>query len=839
MNICWLGKILSEKFGNNCQAHINNASSEILTLLTDSRNYFNPKDTLFFAIKTPGGNDGHKFIKELYDKGVRNFIVEYSPKDINKFKDTNFFIVPDTIEALTSIGKQHLNNAEKIIAITGSRGKTTLKEMMFQLLSPLKKISRSPRSFNSKIGVPLSLWQIAPQSELAIIETGISEKGEMDKMAPLINPDTVIITNVGEAHDSGFDSKEQKAAEKVKLAQAPNVKKVIFPLDDHLLNNEILKLRQEKDLITWSSSNPEATLFSKRIENGISFRWKNESPKSIEVEISDPFDFENINLALAFMLSEGFKYEVIKERFKEIHKISTRLNVTEGINGCSLIMDSYTSDLSSLLPAIDFMRRRKMPRQSLTLIMSDVRTEGLDPETNYNEIADLVKNTGISKFIGVGKDFCKYACLFSKSLKNEGRDSKNNIETFIFPDTSSFLKNISASDFNDEIILIKGSPDFEFQHVLQLLEAKKHETVLEVNLDGLLRNYNYFKTHFPSSTGVIAMVKAFGYGAGSYEIAKTLQDAGAAYLAVAAVDEGIALRNQGIVMPIMVMNPKSVNYQALSKYRLQPVIYSLNLLKEYLTETRKGENTEYPVHIKLDTGMHRMGFEEKELPELISLFKKNPQLKVSTVFSHLATADCLDMDDFTMAQFHLFEKMSNYIIKELGQHIKRHILNSAGIIRFPEYHYDYVRLGIGLYGANTLPENLEEKLSTVASLKSVIITIREILPSEAVGYSRKGKIERKSRIATMPIGYADGMNRRFGNGAIKVLINGKLAPTIGNICMDATMIDVTDIECNIGDSVEIFGENIDINTLSETIGTIPYEILTSVSLRVKRIYFRE
>ena len=823
-------KEIAKKLGlKEDKAKLFSGDDEIMHLLTDSRNCFNPSGTLFFAIRTPGGNDGHNYISELYEKGVRNFVVEYIPEDFKHYESANFLLTDDTVAALTEIGKLHRGNAGEIVAITGSRGKTTLKETIFQLMEPFKKISRSPRSYNSRIGVPLSLWQISPGSDIALIEAGISQKGEMERLAATINPDTVILTNLGMAHANGFSSQKEKAAEKALLAYAPDVKNVIYSADDEYWPDALANLPKDKTRLRYSFKNPEAELFLKILEEGkeslLEYTWKGEKHR-LTLKTEKDYDIGNMAGALAFLLKEGISPEEIKERFLKFSRINTRLNVADGINGCSIILDSYTSDLSSLLPAIDFMRRRKMPSQSLTLIISDLRHEGVVLSETYREISKIVRDNSIGRFIGVGKSLKAHSSMFPE-------DSQ------FFENTGELLENISASDFNDEIILIKGAPGYDFYKISNLLEARKHETVLEVNLDAMLRNYNYFRSKVPSSTGIIAMVKASGYGAGSYEIAKTLQDTGASYLAVAALDEGVDLRNSGITMPIMVMNPKAANYRALFKFRLQPVVYSMSMLVSLIEEASKSGIGEYPIHIKLDTGMHRMGFQEGQLPELKALLLKAHNVKVASVFSHLATADCLDMDEFTLLQLQRFERMSSSLISVLDYPVKRHILNSAGILRFPEYAYDLVRLGIGLYGANTLPPEIEKPLAVVSSLRSVIICIREIEGDEAVGYGRKGLISGKSKIATIPIGYADGMNRHFGNGAIKVLVNGHPATTIGNICMDATMLDVTGIDCKEGDAVEIFGENLPLETLADTLGTIPYEILTSISPRVKRIYYRE
>ena len=822
MKIRDIEDVLSKKFGKDFRSVINNPDVEITNLLTDSRNCFNPEGSLFFAINTPGGNDGHKYIKDLYSRGERNFVVENVVDDLPQ--DINLLVVPDTIAALSAIGKLHRGRAKEIVAITGSRGKTTLKEMLFQLLEPSQNISRSPRSYNSKIGVPLSLWQITDDTDIALIEAGISKAGEMQNLADIIEPDTVIFTNIGDAHANGFVSKEQKAKEKALLAKGKTVKTIITSADYGILNYGLSDI-VGKRVIRWSTKLRDTELFIREKNGRIEYEGFGVEG-IIEADLIKDYDLENVAGALSYMLYKNYIPEEIRERFKSLKRINTRLNVSEGINGCSVILDSYTSDLSSLQPAIDFMMRRKMPTQTPALIISDLHHEGENTEKTYKEIARTVRETGIKRFTGIGKTFINYKELFPEGSS-------------FYEDTSTFLENFSASEFNDEIILLKGSPEFDFKKIHEQLEAKKHETVLEVNLDAMLRNYNYFRSKVPSTTGIITMVKASGYGAGSYEIAKTLQDAGAAYLAVAALDEGIDLRRNGIVMPIMVMNPRAANYRSLFNNRLEPVVFSMDMLQDLTGEAEKYGVGEYPVHIKLDTGMHRMGFTEEEIPRLISVLKRAEKIKVASVFSHLATADCLEMDEFTKLQLERFERMSNSIKEAFPYEIKRHILNSAGILRFPEYHYDLVRLGIGLYGANTLPPEIEQPLAVVSTLRSVIICIREIDGEETVGYGKKGKITQRSRIATIPIGYADGMNRKFGNGAIKVRINGHEVPTIGNICMDATMIDVTGIDCKEGDSVEIFGENMSVQALADTLGTIPYEILTSVSPRVKRVYFRE
>ncbi len=816
---------IAARLGLNTALH----DTDITSLLTDSRSLSNPVGTLFFAIPTKG-NDGHNYIPELYNRGVRNFVANKIPSSLSNKGDINWLIVDNTIQALQKITSRPDDFGGHIVGITGSRGKTTLKEWLYQLMEPLSDISRSPRSYNSQIGVPLSMWEIDNHTALAIIEAGISKKGEMERLANCILPDTVIVTNIGDTHAEGFESKEDKATQKMMLADTAATKTIIYCLDYPEISKAADKFNRDKNILAWSLRDKSAPLYIEtktlnRGEMNIKYHYKGET-HDFSAPLENTSDIENAANALAFMLSSGIKPEVIAERFRHLHKIGTRLNVTEGVNGCSIILDSYTSDFSSLRPALDFMRRRRIPRQTSTLILSDLHHETSSTASLYRDIAEVICTAGIEKFVGVGKMLTEHKQLFPDN-------------SIFFEDTVSLLKALSTSDFSDEIILLKGSPEYNFRDIADMLEARKHETVLEVNLDSIVTNYNYFRSKLPSSCGIVCMVKASGYGAGSYEIAKTLQDCGAAYLAVAVLDEGIELRRQGITMPVMVMNPKVVNYRSMFANRLEPEIYSFSMLEDVIAEAEKNGITEYPIHIKLDTGMHRMGFVEEELPSLIELINSTNAVRIKTVFSHLATADCIDMDDFTELQLSRFECYTSYIKKNCRYPILCHILNSAGILRYPDHHYDLARLGIGLYGANTLPPEMERPLAAVSTLRTIIIAIREYNPGETVGYGRWGKIERRAKIATLPIGYADGMNRHFGRGNISVMVNGKEAPTIGNICMDACMIDVTDIDCEVGDPVEIFGQNMPVQRLADTLDTIPYEILTSISPRVKRIYFRE
>jgi len=802
---------------------------DIENLLTDSRSLENPADTLFFAIPT-AENDGHKYVRSLYESGVRSFVVNHIPESMADAEDVNWLVVGDSVAALQRVASRRSDFAGRILAITGSRGKTTLKEWIFQLMEPFADIARSPRSFNSQIGVPLSMWEIGPSASLAIIEAGISRPGEMAALASCISPDVVIITNVGDAHSEGFPSIEAKAREKALLAAPESVKCVIFSADSPLIADAVAAVAPGKNTLIWSAEGRRADIALSfrqisRSEVEVSYTYNGET-HSFTAPVSSGHDRENIANALAFMLESGVDAGSIASRFGRLHPISTRLNVSDAMNGCSLIHDRYTSDFSSLRPALDFLRRRKTPQQSVTLILSDLHHEDMESGLLYRQIASLCRRAGVNKFIGVGPSLSAHASLFGASAR-------------FFPDTESLLASLSPSDFADEIILLKGSPEFNFEEVAQMLEIRKHETVLEVNLDSIIDNYNYFRQSLPAGVGIVCMVKASGYGAGSFEIAKTLQDCGAAYLAVAVLDEGIDLRRKGITMPIMVMNPKVANYKAMFANRLEPEIYSFDMLDDVIGEAAKNGIENYPIHIKLDTGMHRTGFVEEDLPRLMDILCASKQVRAKSVFSHLATADCPDMNDFTELQLSRFAGYTDYMLSRYPHPILRHVLNSAGILRYPEHHYDMARLGIGLYGANTLPPEMEKPLAVVSTLRTVITALHDWEPGETIGYGRHGVITRPSRIATIPIGYADGVNRHFGRGKVSFYVNGKMAPTIGNICMDACMIDVTDIDCAVGDSVEIFGRNAPLQRLADVLDTIPYEILTSVSPRVKRVYYRE
>lgn len=800
-------------------------------LLTDSRSLTTPTETLFFAIKTKN-NDGHHYIAQLYEQGVRNFVVQSLDAVPPTLRGANFLVVPNTLEALQSIATFHRRRFRiPVIGITGSRGKTTVKEWLYQLLKDDYHIVRSPRSFNSQIGVPLSLWDIDLNTNLAIIEAGISTTGEMANLQAMIRPTIGVITNIGDEHNEGFASMAEKAQEKAKILN--NCECIVYCADDPLVTSTIKPLL-DVDValeIAWSRSDAHRTLYVDGVKSTaeattIGYQY-NGVPHKLTLPFTSSRDIENAISCLAVMLYLNVQPEVIAARMAHLTPVGTRLNVIGGVNNCTVIVDGYTSDYYSLTPATDFVTRRSNPSQNITVILSDLMTETFSDDELYIRVSEHLKSKRVSRLIGIGPDLCRHRRYFS------------NINATFFESTKSFLDNMSQSDFDNETILIKGAPQFEFEQIVDLLEARQHQTVEDIDLNALAGNFKFFKSLIEPTTKTVGMVKASGYGTGSYEIAKTLQDMGADYLAVAVQDEGVDLRKAGISMPIIVLNPSVVNYKAMFMYRLEPEVYSIEEARELVKEGRKYGAKNFPVHIKIDTGMHRLGFIKEQLPELIELLRSQDTIKPSSVFSHLCVADEPSQDEYTMKQFDYFDECSDLLQDAFDYHITRHILNTTGVVRFPERQYDMVRIGIGLYGIKTVADGAEDALRPVASLHSVIISIKEWPAGTTIGYGRHGILKRQSRIATVTIGYADGFDRHFGNGHTSLWVNGTLCPTVGNVCMDAVMIDVTDADCQVGDHVEIYGDHIPIERLSDVRDTIPYEILTSISPRVKRVYYRD
>lgn len=806
-----------------------NNSIEIRHLLTDSRSAVDAPNSLFFALTTKTG-DGHKYIPQLYNKGVRAFVVKNtSPDWQDAMPDAIFIKVANVKIALQKIAASHRGRFDvPVIGITGSRGKTTVKEWLYQLLGKKLNVVRSPRSYNSQIGVPLSIWELGNDTELAILEAGVSQTGEMNALEAMIRPTIGLLTNITEEHCEGFLSEEQKITEKAILIR--NCECVIYNADDKRIAHALDSVGCTAREIGWSRVDSGQPLFiSSEVKHGETTSIKF-SYLSVDGEIVVPFtskaDIDNSINCLAVLLYLRYPLDDIVRNIRQLSPVDTRLQVIEGANSSLLIYDAYTCDFLSLGPALDFMARRTTSLRTPTVILSDVMQENLPPEQRYREVASLLEKREIKRVIGIGKEISRYSHCFT-------------CEKEFYPTTQKFLDSVTADHINHELVLIKGASQFKFNEIAEFFEAKHHETVLEVNLDNIIHNFNFFKSAVKPSTGIVAMVKASGYGAGSLELAKTLQSQGAAYLAVAAVDEGVELREAGITMPIMVLNPRVANYASLFHYNLEPEIYSFEILNKIIREGTKLGVTDFPVHIKLDTGMHRLGFLEKDMPELVAQFKAQNVVRPESVFSHLAAADDPQMDAYTMEQFDYFNRSTEILQRGFEHHIKRHILNSTGITRFPEYQYDLVRLGICLYGVKTMNDGSQDLIKPVSALYTTVISIKDWNAGTTIGYNRKGLLKRKSRIATIPVGYADGIDRHLGNGNMHVFVNGSRCASVGNICMDIMMIDVTDASCEVGDTVEVFGPNVPVTELSDSLGTIPYEILTSIGTRVKRVYYRE
>nr|WP_320039557.1 bifunctional UDP-N-acetylmuramoyl-tripeptide:D-alanyl-D-alanine ligase/alanine racemase [uncultured Bacteroides sp.] len=808
-----------------CAKRIGDKESRIDWLLTDSRSLCFAEETLFFALQSKR-NDGHKYISDLYARGVRNFVVSQLP-DTASFTDANFLVVANPLKALQKLAELHRAKFQiPVIGVTGSNGKTVVKEWLHQLLSPDRVITRSPRSYNSQIGVPLSVWQLNEESELAIIEAGISEMGEMRALQSIIRPTIGILTNIGGAHQENFFSLQEKCMEKVSLFKDCDV--VIYNGDNDLISDCVAKNMLTAREIAWSKTDKEKPLFISAINKGtdsttISYRYLG-FDNSYTIPFIDDASIENSLNCLAACLYLMVPNEEITVRMAKLEPVAMRLEVKEGKNGCVLINDTYNSDIASLDIALDFLYRRSEAKgMKRTLILSDILETGQSTTLLYRKVAQLVHSRGINKIIGVGSEITSIAKKFE-------------IEKYFFPNTEAFLKSEVFSSLRNEVILIKGSRDFAFERISEELELKVHETILEINLNALVANLNYFRSKLKPETKMVCMVKAFAYGAGSYEVAKTLQDHRVDYLAVAVADEGSDLRKAGITGSIMIMNPEMSAFKTMFDYKLEPEVYSFHLLDALIKEAEKEGITNFPIHVKLDTGMHRLGFAPGDMPELIKRLKSQNAVLPRSVFSHLVGSDSEKFDTFTRQQIEIFDEASLQLTSAFQHKILRHICNSAGIERFPGAQHDMVRLGIGLYGVSAVDNSI---INNVSTLKTTILQIRDVPKEDSVGYSRKGHLERDSRIAAIPIGYADGLNRHLGNGNAYCMVNGKKAPYVGNICMDVCMIDVTDIDCKEGDNAIIFGDELPITVLSDILDTIPYEILTSVSSRVKRVYFQD
>lgn len=798
----------------------------ISILLTDSRSLSFPEQSLFFALKTKT-NDGHKYIPELYKLRVRNFVVNEMLPGFEKMKDANFLVVKDSLRALQRLATFHRQQFNiPVIGITGSNGKTVVKEFLYQLLHAEFNIVRSPRSYNSQLGVPLSVWQMSEKNTLGIFEAGISQPDEMERLQPIIAPTIGIITNIGEAHQENFISIKQKLQEKLMLFK--DCEAIIYDGDDTNVANSIEAACLSHKAIAWSRTDSDAPLFISSIE-----KMARQSiircttlgfDRFITIPFTDDASIENVLHCIALMLYLKPTSVNNEARFSKLEPVAMRLDVKQGINNCILINDTYNSDINSLDIALDFQQSRMVAREmKRTLILSDILQSGTLPKSLYKKVADMVQRRKIDRIIGIGRDMVTYGDTFS-------------MEKEFYNTTAEFIASPTFKNFRNELILIKGSRHFHFEKISDLLEKKVHETILEVNLDAIVHNFNYYRSKLKPETKMVCMVKAFGYGAGSYELAKTLQEHRCDYLAVAVADEGAELRKEGISIPIIVMNPEFGSFNVLFENQLEPEVYNFRMLDALIKETEKRGITSYPIHVKIDTGMHRLGFDPEEIPALCERIKGQCGVVIRSAFSHLAGSDSAEFDDFTLRQIDIFTQAAETLEQNCEYKVIKHILNSAGIERFPQYQKDMVRLGISLYGVSA---SGQKGLRNVSTLKTTILQIRSVPAGDTVGYSRRGKVTRNSRIAIIPIGYADGFDRHFSCGAGEVLIRGRRCPVVGNICMDACMIDVTGTDAREGDPVIIFGEELPVSELSDKLGTIPYEIFTSISPRVKRVYFRE
>jgi alanine racemase len=800
---------------------------EVEHLLYDSRQLIFPRQSLFFAI--PGQRqDGHRFIPEVYATGVRNFVVSQKP-DIARFPGANFLLVADTIRAMQVLAAYHRRQFElPVIGITGSNGKTIVKEWLYQLLQDDLHIVRSPKSYNSQIGVPLSVWQIQTTHELGIFEAGISQMDEMQRLAAVIQPGIGILTNIGEAHNEGFPSKEAKLREKLRLFA--DVHTLVYRTDNPLIEAVVQEVYPAMTKFRWSTADECADLFigeQAPERGGLALKGTCRGEAfSAWIPFSDEASLENALHCLATLLVLGYPLQDAAQRLNRLEPVAMRLELKAGANNCTLINDSYNSDLTSLTIALHFLRQQSAHAHR-TLILSDILQSGEPAEDLYQKVAILLAEQGVSSFIGIGAEVVRIRPSLPPG-----------IPASFFRNTAEFLRHLDQHPFRNQTVLLKGARSFRFEEIANRLAYKAHKTVLEIDLNALQHNLHYYQRKAGKSCKLLVMVKAAAYGSGAAEIARMLEFQNADYLGVAYADEGVELRKAGIRLPILVLNPEEASFDLLFRYELQPEIYSLSLLRSWL-QALPEDHPPVAIHLKLETGMNRLGLQKDELLAALDLLRAYPSVQVASVFSHLAASEDPGQDDFTHLQARRFEEGFEVLAQGLGYRPLRHLLNSSGIVRFPQYKMDLVRLGIGLYGIETCREQ-QGKLQTVLTLKATVSQVRDVNPGETIGYGRKGLITEPKRIATISIGYADGLLRLAGNGRFQVLVRGRRAPTIGNVCMDMTMIDVSSIpDVQEGDEVILFGRDLPVEELARVLNTIPYEVLTNLSERVKRVYWQE
>ncbi len=808
-------------------------SGTITDIVTDSRSTFFPDKILFFAIVGERHN-GHAYIAELYERGVRAFVVS-EEVDVKKYADVTFIKVENTLQALQALATHHRRQLTyPVVSVTGSNGKTIVKEWISQLLSSQLRIVRSPKSYNSQVGVPLSVWRMSEEFELGIFEAGISLPGEMEKLENIIRPDVVVVTNIGEAHQEGFATRDQKLREKLRLCN--NAEGIVYCADQYEVHTAIRSMGQlaQKQICSWGVS-AENDIQVALLEKGatetrvIMHDLLSQKKHNLTIPFSDAASVENALqsfttcVALARMYpSLNINLDNVASNVAHLSPIAMRLDLHEGVNGCTIINDTYNADVASLRIALDFLTSFAKHRRR-TVILSDIQQSGKEGWRLYQEVGDQLREHGVSRLIAIGSQITKHTDRFS-------------CETICFTSVEQFLRQFDRNILKDEAILIKGSRNFSLERISHQLIQKTHLTTLEVNLTALTDNLNSLRARLKKEVKTLVLVKAFAYGAGISEVARLLQHQRVNYLGVAFADEGVQLREAGIGMPILVLNPEPGTFEQMLEYRLEPEIYSLSMLQRYSEAVMRSGEGVSNIHLKLDTGMHRLGFVESEIDELLQCLSRFRNLKVASIFSHLAAADETQHDEFTLKQIALFDKMSKKIESDLGYKTLRHLANSAGVERFPQAQFDMVRLGISFYGSSATKAG---SMRTVSTLKSTIVQIKDVPAGDTVGYGRKGQVAKDKRIAVIPVGYADGLNRLLSNGVGEMLVNGKLAPIIGNICMDTCMVDITNVGAQEGDEVIIFGENPNIASMATKLKTIPYEVFTRISPRVKRVYFSE
>lgn len=801
------------------------ANQVIEHILLDTRKIIYPETSIFIAI-TGLQNNGHQYLNDAYQTGVINFIIEEN----NTYplpQNCNIISVKNSLDALQQLAAFHRNQFKlPIVGITGSNGKTIVKEWLHYILKDDLQVVRNPKSFNSQVGVPLSIWGINEQHQLGLFEAGISMPNEMQKLEHIIKPDIGIFTYLGTAHNEGFKNETEKLNEKLKLFANCNM--VLFCADQPEVTqgiaNMLINHNNNINAISWSRKNANATYnfeVDYRYQYTTITTRKGAQSISINIPFVDEASIMNACTCFAFLMAiNRLSTDAIK-RFEELQPVEMRMQLKEGINNCVIINDSYNADVNALKIALDFMEQQSAG-YSKTVVLSDLLQTGVSQHQLYAHVASLINQHHINQFIGIGKTLQMHKHLFKPN-------------SLFFDTTADFIANSVKLQFNQQIILVKGARSFTFEKISALLEKRVHETVFEINLNAMVNNLNVYRSKLNKDVKLMAMVKAFSYGAGSYEIAKIMEYNRVDYLAVAYADEGVALRKAGIKLPIMVMNPEPVAFDGIIQHNLEPEVYNFFMF-EQLLKSCNGQNLS--IHIEVDTGMKRLGFDEADLNELINILQQQPHIRVKSVFAHLAASDDKKFDLFTHEQIQKFERISDKLKSALGYPILSHILNSSGIARFPNAQFNMVRLGIGLYGIDPSAK-LQKQLQQVGTLKTVISQIRTVKSHETIGYSRKGTVQRDSQVAIVAIGYADGFNRKLSNGKGYMLVNGQKAPVVGNVCMDMTMIDVTDIHCRAGDEVIVLGKEIDINDVAAKTGTIAYEVLTSISQRVKRVYFFE